>query len=119
MFKIHLLPLRRVLGPEYKRASILLVAVSIGTFSAMPKNPLRRLSVALRLTEAYRPAETALTPTTTTSLSLFLSNSKAAFLKDVKEDRAKAAGWTVVMGNEAGGTSFLLTMLFFFFLTCW
>lgn len=79
----------------------------------MPKNPLRRLSVALRLTEAYRPAETALTPTTSTSLSLFLSNSKAAFLKDVKEDRTKAAGWTVVMGNEAGGTFFLLTMRIF------
>jgi hypothetical protein len=91
----------------------LLVAASIGAFSAMPKNPLRRLSVALRLTEAYQPAETASTPTT--SLSLFLSNSKAAFLKDVKEDRAKAAGWTVVMGNEAGGTFFLLTIQIFFF----
>lgn len=91
----------------------MLVAVSIGAFPAMPKNPLRRLSVALRLTEAYRPAETALTPTTSTSLSLFLSNSKAAFLKDVKEDRTKAAGWTVVMGNEAGGTFFLLTMRIF------
>lgn len=36
-------------------------------------------------------------------------------MKDVKEDRAKAAGWTVVMGNEAGGTFFLLTMQVFVF----
>jgi len=73
----------------------------------MPKNPLRRLSVALRLSEAYQPAETPMTPTTSTSLNLFLSHSKAAFLKDVKEDREKAAGWTVVMGNEAGGACVL------------
>jgi len=93
------LPLRRVLGAEYKRLSI----SSIGVFAAMPKNPLRRLSVALRLSKAYQPAESSTTPTTSTSLSLFLNHSKAAFLKDVKEDRAKAAGWTMVMGNEAGG----------------
>ncbi|KAF8902587.1 hypothetical protein CPB84DRAFT_1814892 [Gymnopilus junonius] len=70
----------------------------------MPRNPLRRLSVALRLTEAYQPAVQAPpTPTTATSINLFLNSSKANFLKDVKEDPAKAAEtWTVVMGNEAG-----------------
>ncbi|KAF8964780.1 hypothetical protein BDZ97DRAFT_1814442 [Flammula alnicola] len=69
----------------------------------MPKSgPLRRLSVALRLTEAYLPAQVPNIPTTATSLSLFLSTSKAEYLKDIKEDRKKAAGWTVVMGNEAG-----------------
>lgn len=73
----------------------------------MPRNPLRRLSVALRLTEAYQPSGQAPpTPTSSTSLSTFLRNAKSNFLKDVKEDPAKAAeAWTVVMGNEAGGMS--------------
>ncbi|PPQ86415.1 hypothetical protein CVT25_003537 [Psilocybe cyanescens] len=67
------------------------------------RSPLRRLSVALRLAEAYQPPDApAVALTTTTSLSLFLINAKANFLKDVKEDEAKAADWIVVMGNEAG-----------------
>ncbi|KDR77210.1 hypothetical protein GALMADRAFT_139222 [Galerina marginata CBS 339.88] len=74
------------------------------------QSPLRRLSVALGLTEAYKPADgTPTSPTpgnagaATASLSAFLSSAKESFLKDVQEDRAKAAEkWTVVMGNEAG-----------------
>ena len=74
----------------------------------MAKSALRRLSVALRLTEAYQPAQSSATPTTSTSISKFLSNAKESYLKDVKEDREKAAAnWTVVMGNEAGGKSLL------------
>ncbi|KZP30777.1 DHH phosphoesterase [Athelia psychrophila] len=37
---------------------------------------------------------------TTTSLSQFLSSSKAGYLKDV--DSGKGDAWTVIMGNEAG-----------------
>lgn len=71
------------------------------------KNPLRRLSVALRLTEAYQPAQIPTTPTSRSSLSVYLANAKGDYLKDIKEDPKKGARWTVVMGNEAGGTSTL------------
>ncbi|KAF8153165.1 hypothetical protein B0H34DRAFT_662612 [Crassisporium funariophilum] len=68
----------------------------------MPRSALRRLSVALRLTEAYQPAETPTTPTTSSSLYHYLSNAKTRYLNDIKEDVQKGAGWTIVMGNEAG-----------------
>ncbi|KAJ3503387.1 hypothetical protein NLJ89_g8455 [Agrocybe chaxingu] len=67
------------------------------------KNPLRRLSVALRLTEAYQPAQSPDSMMNAPSLNQFLTDAKASYLKDVKEDPTKAAAWTVVMGNEAGG----------------
>ncbi|CAA7268804.1 unnamed protein product [Cyclocybe aegerita] len=66
------------------------------------KNPLRRLSVALRLTEAYQPAQSPDSVMNGPSLNQFLTGAKASYLKDVKEDPTKAAAWTVVMGNEAG-----------------
>lgn len=94
---------------SYKTAVLLLVAAVIFQFYplAMP-GALRRLSVALRLTEAYTPAYTSVIPTNAASLSLFLKNAKDGYLKDVKEDHAKAAAWTVVMGNEAGGECVLI-----------
>lgn len=70
------------------------------------RSPLRRLSVALRLAEAYKPPEATTTLTTSTSLSLFLTHAKTSFLKDVEGDQEKAADWIVVMGNEAGGVFF-------------
>jgi hypothetical protein len=75
-------------------------------YRSMPprKSPFRRLSVALRFTEANMPAQVPHISTPANSLGLFLSTSKAAFLRDAKEGGSKAAGWTVVMGNEAGGT---------------
>lgn len=76
----------------------------------MPTNPLRRLSVALRLAEAYQPAQIPTTPSST--LSVYLANAKDKFLKDIKEDPKKGAGWTVVMGNEAGGMTVLLSSFF-------
>jgi exopolyphosphatase len=72
----------------------------------MPNNngPLRRLSVALRLSEAYPPTQILPpTPSSRSSLSAYLTNVKDSYLKDIKEDPKKGAGWTVVMGNEAGG----------------
>ncbi|KAF8803376.1 exopolyphosphatase [Phlegmacium glaucopus] len=66
------------------------------------KNPLRRLSVALRLTEAYEPTHIPASSSSRSSLSVYLANAKANYLKDIKEDPKKGAGWTVVMGNEAG-----------------
>lgn len=71
----------------------------------MPNSsPLRRLSVVLRLSEAY-PSTQILppTPSSRSSLSAYLANAKDSYLKDIKEDPKKGAGWTVVMGNEAGG----------------
>ena len=78
----------------------------------MPKNsPLRRLSVALRLSEAYPPTQLLPpTPLSRSSLSAYLSNAKDNYLKDIKEDPKKGAGWTVVMGNEAGGMIVRLTV---------
>jgi exopolyphosphatase len=74
----------------------------------MPNNrplaPLRRLSVVLRLSEAYSPTHVLPpTPSSRSPLSAYLANVKASYLKDIKEDPKKGAGWTVVMGNEAGG----------------
>lgn len=94
---------------SYKTAVLLLVAAVTFQFYplAMP-GALRRLSVALRLTEAYTPAFTTVVPTNATSLSLFLKTAKEGYLKDVNESRAKAAAWTVVMGNEAGGKYILI-----------
>ena len=67
------------------------------------RNPLRRLSVALRLTEAYEPSA-PVSPADGPSISKFLNGQKLKWLNDVKEDPSKAAEtWTVVMGNEAGG----------------
>lgn len=66
-------------------------------------SPLRRLSVALKLTEAYPPTQIPLTPTSRSSLSTYLANAKDKYLKDIREDPKKGAEWTVVMGNEAGG----------------
>ena len=112
MSKIRVLSRVRVLGtPSYKLSALLLgLAAGVGTRligSTMPKkNPLRRLSVALRLSEAYQPPQVANTILNEASLSTFLSSAKASYLKDLKEDAAKGANWTVVMGNEAGGTSF-------------
>jgi len=70
----------------------------------MIKNsPLRRLSVALKLREAFEPPQ-PVRSADAPSISKFLNAAKESFLKDVKEDPAKAAGhWTVVMGNEAAG----------------
>ena len=67
--------------------------------------PLRRLSVALGLTKAYNPEDCPPNDLRTHSaitadLSDFLVASKASYLKD-----PSAGDWTVVMGNEAGGTS--------------
>jgi hypothetical protein len=73
----------------------------------MTKNPLRRLSVVWRLKEAFEPNHAA--PLTDgPTLSKFLAASKTSFLADLEADPAKVAReWTVVMGNEAGGTSLL------------
>lgn len=76
-------------------------------------NPLRRLSVALRLTDAYIPAQVPLAPTFRSSLSTYLANAKSNYLKDIKEDPKKGAEWTVVMGNEAGGMLVLFNTHFF------
>ena len=71
--------------------------------------PLRRLSVALGLTKAYNPEDCPPNDLRTHSaitadLSDFLVASKASYLKD-----PNAGDWTVVMGNEAGGTSLFLS----------
>ena len=72
----------------------------------MPRNTLRRLSVALKLTDAYFPPTEPM-PSSSPGLSQFLATSKTDFLKDITDSPAKGAEWTVVMGNEAGGmTSF-------------
>ena len=96
----------------------LLLRIVVSTFTTrrlveMPSNsPLRRLSVALRLSEAYPPTQILPpTPSSRSSLSTYLANAKDSYLKDLKEDPKKGAGWTVVMGNEAGGMmSALLSM---------
>ena len=74
-------------------------------------NTLRRLSVALRLTEAYHPPSVPATPLSKSSLSTYLANVKNNYLKDIKEDPKKGAEWTVVMGNEAGGMILLVIIL--------
>ena len=71
----------------------------------MTKNsPLCRLSVALKLRETFEPPQSVRSADALSLISKFLHAAKESFLKDVKEDPAKAAGhWTVVMGNEAAG----------------
>jgi hypothetical protein len=73
----------------------------------MPNNkplaPLRRLSVVLRLSEAYSPQVLPPAPSSRSPLSTYLANVKDSYLKDIKEDPKKGTAWTVVMGNEAGG----------------
>ena len=101
--------LQRVLGPKIYKLTLLLEILpssftsSIRLRVIMSRNPLRRLSVALRLSEAYPPTQIPLTPTSRSSVSAFLANVKDNYLKDIKEDSKKGAEWTVVMGNEAGG----------------
>jgi len=73
----------------------------------MTRNPLRRLSVVLKLKEAY--SEPVQTIPDGPSLSKFLTAAKTSFLKDVKDDATRASDhWTVVMGNEAGGPSLFI-----------
>lgn len=79
----------------------------------MARNPLRRLSVALRLTEAYPPTQIPPTPTSRSSLSSYLVNVKDSYLKDIREDPKKGAEWTVVMGNEAGDLDTLASSIAF------
>jgi len=72
------------------------------------RNPLRRLSIALKLRGPGAVSEPIQTTPVGPSISKFLTDVKTSFLNDVKEDAAKAAkNWTVVMGNEAGGLSLL------------
>ncbi|KAF9467710.1 hypothetical protein BDZ94DRAFT_1280301 [Collybia nuda] len=61
-------------------------------------NPLRRLSLALKLTKPYHPHAA---PDATT-LAQFLTTTKAKYLSDIRETPGKGGEWTVVMGNEAG-----------------
>lgn len=70
------------------------------------RSPLRRLSVVLRLKDAYEP-EASPTITDGPTISQFLSTSKDNFLKAVTAKTANE--WTVVMGNEAGGTCVIST----------
>ena len=108
--RIRILPLKRVLGSQvYKPDPRTISASTVRQPTLMPtRNPLRRLSVALRLTEAYTPAQIPTTPSSNSSLSTYLVNAKNNYLKDIKEDPKKGAAWTVVMGNEAGGMIALL-----------
>jgi len=91
--------------------SLLYKALCISVHTSAPmaavSRPLRRLSVALGLTKAYYPEDCPPNDRRTHSaitadLSDFLVASKASYLKD-----PSAGDWTVVMGNEAGGTSLL------------
>ena len=60
---------------------------------------------------AYPPTQILLpTPSSRSSLSEYLANVKDSYLKDIKEDPKKGAGWTVVMGNEAGGMIIRVTV---------
>jgi exopolyphosphatase len=80
--------------------------------SLLARNPLRRLSVALKLRGPGALSEPIQTTPDGPSISKFLADVKRSFLHDVKEDAANAANhWTVVMGNEAGGLSLLLLLL--------
>ena len=38
-----------------------------------------------------------------TALAQFLASSKQKYLDDIRAGPARGTGWTVVMGNEAGG----------------
>ena len=103
-------PLKGFQGTNIYISPTLLTRILVSTLTTwrlvvMPNNsPLRRLSVALRLTEAYPPTQILPpTPSSRSSLSTYLANAKDKYLKDIKEDPKKGAEWTVVMGNEAGG----------------
>jgi exopolyphosphatase len=64
--------------------------------------PLRRISLALRLSKPY---QTHSTPKPD-NLARFLSESKEKYLNDVRATPGRGGEWTVVMGNEAGGIDF-------------
>jgi exopolyphosphatase len=64
---------------------------------------LRRLSLALKITKPYQPH----TAPDAATLAQFLKTTKAKYLADIRQTPGKGAEWTVVMGNEAGGTKLL------------
>ncbi|TFK31870.1 hypothetical protein BDQ12DRAFT_618106 [Crucibulum laeve] len=61
-------------------------------------SPLRRLSIALKFTQAHKPRVLP----DSLMLAKFLSSAKEKYLKDIQEKPGKGEEWTVVMGNEAG-----------------
>ncbi|KAG6840845.1 hypothetical protein C0991_003792 [Blastosporella zonata] len=65
------------------------------------RNPLNRLSFTAG---KAKPAEIVLTEDADV-LAQFLSTSKEKYLQDIRSTPSKGNEWTVVMGNEAGGTS--------------
>ncbi|KAF8062198.1 exopolyphosphatase [Lyophyllum atratum] len=61
------------------------------------RNPIRRLSIALKMN---KPPEA--TPAAPGTLVQFLTQSRGKYLCDIHATPSKAGEWTVVMGNEAG-----------------
>jgi exopolyphosphatase len=68
----------------------------------MRSTPLRRLSLALKISKPYQPHSAPKADT----LARFLSESKQKYLDDIRATPERGGDWTVVMGNEAGGMRF-------------
>lgn len=75
---------------------------NVGEAFVMPSyySPLRRLSLALKIIRPYQPHGAP----NTENLARFLSETKNKYLQDVHATPGRGGEWTVVMGNEAGGT---------------
>lgn len=69
-------------------------------------NPIRRLSVALKITKSFKSAASSpvAAPDQNLPLAEFLVSAKERYINAINETPSKAGEWTVVMGNEAGGT---------------
>jgi len=82
------------------------------TMSA-PKGPSRRFSLGFGFGkptsegEAASVAKVGLETSPTGSITSYLAECKAAFLKDAQAGGEQASKWTVVLGNEAGGTALI------------
>lgn len=75
--------------------------------SIMSRNPLKRLSIALKFSSNGSAAVSSSNPPPiipeTHTLSEFLTSTKANYLRDIKDENVGGGEWTVSMGNEAGG----------------
>ncbi|KAF4603156.1 Exopolyphosphatase [Pleurotus pulmonarius] len=96
--------------------------VSRYLFSTMSRNPLKRLSMALKFSSngnaaaVSSPNPPPTIPETHTLLE-FLTSAKTSYLRDIKDPNVGGGEWTVSMGNEAGDLDSLASSIAFAWLT--
>ncbi|KAF9491524.1 DHH phosphoesterase [Pleurotus eryngii] len=83
----------------------------------MSRNPLKRLSMALKFSTNGSAAVSSSNPPPTIpethTLSEFLTSAKTNYLRDIKDASVGGGEWTVSMGNEAGDLDSLASSIAF------